>query len=220
MPPCAMHEIGGRSRPAGSTPVSLLASHQRNQRRRSAAAKHRCERVEIDRRRRASTGNLLDRWPDRTARRASTEGCSIAETSSRRWRFAPWRSMPGDSASAFASVPPEVKMTLRGIGADQRRDLLARLLDELPRRPAFAMHRGRIAGRVPAPRHRRARLRPQRRGRIPVEIDALGHCILITKSTFSTSPKDLLFALNSCKRARARLLFECAGHRRQGCPVN
>ena len=84
-------------------------------------------------------------------------------------------SMTGDSASAFASVPPEVKITLRAIGADQRRDLLARLLDHLPRRAALAVHRGRIAGQVQRGAQGLARLRAQRRTRIPVQIDARDH---------------------------------------------
>ena len=57
----------------------------------------------------------------------------------------PGRSIAGVSASAFASVPPDVKMTLRGVRADQRRDLLARVLDQTPGRPALGMHRRRIA---------------------------------------------------------------------------
>jgi len=45
---------------------------------------------------------------------ASTEACSIAETTSRSAAGPAPRRMPGVSASALASVPPDVKTTLRG----------------------------------------------------------------------------------------------------------
>ena len=82
-------------------------------------------------------------------------------------------SMAGVSASTLASVPPQVKVTFLRLGPDQRGDLLARLLDQAARRAALGMDRGRIAGQRKRGAHGGARLRPQRRGRVPVEI-ALG----------------------------------------------
>ena len=61
------------------------------------------------------------------------------------------------------------------IGAGQRRDVLARLLDHLPRRAPFAVHRGRIAGKVQRDVKSLARFRSQRCARIPVQINAPGH---------------------------------------------
>ena len=46
----------------------------------------------------------------------------------------------------LASVPPEVNTTSRGVGADQRRDLLARGLHQAARGAAGGMDRRRIAG--------------------------------------------------------------------------
>ena len=53
----------------------------------------------------------------------------------------------GVSASAFASVPPEVKTTLRG-SAPTSAATLARAppRPQAPRRPALGMDRGRVAG--------------------------------------------------------------------------
>ena len=48
----------------------------------------------------------------------------------------------------LASVPPEVNTTSRAARADQRRDLLARVLDQAPRRAALGVDRRRIAGHV------------------------------------------------------------------------
>ena len=51
----------------------------------------------------------------------------------------------------------------------------AGILDQPPRFTALGVHRGWIARDVPRMRHRRPRLGAERRGRIPVEIDARGH---------------------------------------------
>ena len=91
---------------------------------------------------------------------ARTEACSIAEINSRsRGRFSSAVSIAGVSASILASVPLEVKITSAGRAADQRRHLLARLLDQVPRRAALGMHRGRIAGQRQTP-PRKAALAP------------------------------------------------------------
>ena len=69
------------------------------------------------------TGIACDLLRREAARPRSTDGCSIAETSSRSKSAPRARDQPGDNASALASVPPEVKITFRRVGADQRRDL-------------------------------------------------------------------------------------------------
>src|SRR4051794_22885714 len=61
------------------------------------------------------------------------------------------------------------------LGSDGGRDNGPRLLDQPPRLPAFGVDRGRIAAALKGMRHRRLRFRAQRRGGVPVEIDALGH---------------------------------------------
>ena len=77
---------------------------------------------------------------------------------------------PGDSARALASVPPEVKTTSAGSAPTSARDLPARLLDRPARGAAFGMDGGRVPGKFQGRQHGGARLRPQRRGGIPVEI--------------------------------------------------
>jgi len=63
-------------------------------------------------------------------------------------------------------------------GADGCRDGGASVLDQPARLTAFGMDRGRIAGHVPSDRHRLPGLGAQRRRRIPVEIDPVGHSLL------------------------------------------
>ena len=62
-------------------------------------------------------------------------------------------------------------------GEPPRRRAIARprVLDQPAGLTAFRMHRRRIAADVPRRRHRLPRLGAQRRGRIPVEIDPVGH---------------------------------------------
>ena len=85
------------------------------------------------------------------------------------------RRSAGDSASVLASVPPDVNTTSPRLGPDQRRDLLPRVLDEAPRA------RGRRHGprtdcrQVQRRRPWRPAPRPQRRGRVPVEIGLRRH---------------------------------------------
>ena len=90
------------------TPVSLLASMSETSAARAIAQARRRGRRDRQRHRRRPAS--LER---RAAKRppASTEGCSIAETSS---RSQPPGQSPGVSASTLASVPPDVKTTLRG----------------------------------------------------------------------------------------------------------
>ena len=116
----------------------------------------------------------------RSGRRRAPDGCSIAETSSRSRGILPPLSMAGVSASMLASVPPEVNTTLRGFGADQGRDLRARILDEAPDGAAFAVDRGGIADEIERCPHRVARLPAQRRSCIPVEINPLSHTYFTT----------------------------------------
>ena len=58
---------------------------------------------------------------------------------------------------------------------NQRRNLLARLLDQPPGCAPLAMDGGRIANDIERRDQDVIRLRPQRRSCIPVEIDALRH---------------------------------------------
>jgi hypothetical protein len=60
------------------------------------------------------------------------------------------------------------------LGGDQRRHRAARVLAEAARGPALGMDRRRVAGSLERRDHDGARLVPQRRGRVPVEIDP-GH---------------------------------------------
>src|SRR5260370_15182746 len=60
-------------------------------------------------------------------------------------------------------------------GADEHRDMLARLLNKPARRPALAMNGGWVARRIEGSKHCRARLGTQRRTGIPVEIKAFVH---------------------------------------------
>ena len=92
-----------------------------------------------------------------------------------RRRFRRGSASTGESASMLASVPPEVNTTLRGSAPTSAATLLARLLDQAARGAALGMDRGRIAGDLERGHGGGARLRPQRRGRIPVEINSLGH---------------------------------------------
>ena len=72
---------------------------------------------------------------------------------------------------------------LARLAADRRRDLAPRPLDQRPRRPALGMDRGRVADQIAIAAAIAARASgPQRRGRVPVEIDPAAHhrrpCIL------------------------------------------
>ena len=102
------------ARPAAARrPISVSIAARRDRRRRS--------RVDRDR----STGRRGNRPP------ASTEGCSIAETSSRsKPALAGAGDDAGDSASMLASVPPEVKTTSAGSAPTRAATSAARLLDQ------------------------------------------------------------------------------------------
>ena len=120
---------------------------------------------------------------------ASTEGCSIADTSNMGMAWPESAPIPaphrGESASILASVPPDVNTTSRGSRPDQCGDLFARLLDEAARGPAFGMDRGRIAGDIERRNHGGAGLAAQRRRRIPVEIDPLSHGLVASRQTIT-----------------------------------
>ena len=104
----------------------VVGEHQRNQRHAGRPAEQALQRREIDDARRRSTGMSSSRRPKRPP--ARTDGCSIADDQQRR---RPHRQ--DVSASMLASVPPEVKTTSRAAGADQCRDLFARVLDQTAR---------------------------------------------------------------------------------------
>ena len=119
-------------------------------------------------------GNLFDhRRPESARPQAPRDARSPKPAAGR--TPAPPAPVVGDSASTLASVPPEVKTTLRGSAPTSAATCSPRLLDQVARRAAFRMDRGRIAAQVQRGDHRGARLRTQRRRRIPVEIDPFCH---------------------------------------------
>ena len=61
------------------------------------------------------------------------------------------------------------------ISADQRRNLLARLLDRAARHAAFAVHRRRVSGQLMRCDKRLPRFRAEGRTGVPVEINTRGH---------------------------------------------
>jgi len=159
--PCACAERGDFG--GGSMiPVSLLATHNRHDRRARVAGKLPFEPGQVD--------DPVARRPILSARgtASKTELCSTAETRMRS------RPLP-ISARWFASVPPLRKITPRV----PRRSALP------PRRaparrfgapPGPAMDRRGIAAAGKRRCNRRRRLGAQRRGRIPIEISlAPGH---------------------------------------------
>ena len=99
----------------------------------------------------------------------------MAETSSLSTGGPEPRRSPGVSASALASVPPDVKTTFRGQRADRCRNRGPRLLDQPAGLAALGVDRRRIAAEIPRRSHRRPGFGAKRRGRIPVEIDPVGH---------------------------------------------
>ena len=90
---------------------------------------------------------------------ASTEACSMADTSSRSTGRPAPRRKPGVSASALASVPPEVKTTFRGSAPTAAGDRGPRVLDQPAGLAAFGMDRGRVAAEIPRRSHRLPALR-------------------------------------------------------------
>ena len=126
-----------RRRAAGPCPSASAAS-----RRSRAARSMRPSGVDRNVRPSLPTGN---RPP------ARTDGCSIAEMNSRsRGALSPPISIAGVSASALASVPPDVKVTSRG-ARRQAGHLLAGFLDGAAGRAALRMDRRRVAGEIGAP---------------------------------------------------------------------
>ena len=126
------------------TPVSLLASMSETSGRERPASS-RSQRGEIDHARRRRPA-ILDRSGAKRPPR-STDGCSIAETSSR--RRSARRSRRQRQRVGLGAAGGEHHVAR--LGADQRRDLLARLLDQAARRAALGVDRGRVAGQRPAP---------------------------------------------------------------------
>ena len=76
-------------------------------------------------------------------------------------------------------------------GTDQRRHLLPCELDQAARGPALAMDRGGIAELVERRHHRGARLRAQRRRRVPVEVGPSVHDPFNVRSTPHASFADI-----------------------------
>ena len=112
-PPCRC-TIAAASATGWMTPVSLFAAMSETSAR--PPARQAFARAQRDRPRRSRANrNLLDVAPPRTARqRAPRDARSPRPAGDRMGASRPPTSMTGVSASAFASVPPEVKITLRG----------------------------------------------------------------------------------------------------------
>ena len=160
------------------TPVSLLATISGDQRHLAAVA--------------VAASSRSRRWPSRAdAIPAGIElidaaGCEVAA------RHAP-RHVPGRddgsiaaaappcssrfrlSASALASEPPEVKITLRGSAPTAAATCSRASSTSRRTAAALAMDRRRVPDHIHGREHGGARLRAQRRGRIPVEIDPVRH---------------------------------------------
>ena len=222
-PAVPMHDLGRLRATGWITPVSLFAAMSETSARcrqalqaAAASAARSTTPSRVDR-------NLLDRRAARTARPHSTEGCSIAETSRRSNGASRARSSSGVSASAFASVPPEVKID---VARDRRRPAprpaRAPASTSCARRAALAMDRGRIAGQRPAPRtglraprHAAAHSHssPDRRAR-PLILDP--------PSPHSSAhyPKDLLLAPEIVQKKPATPARLCRGFTWRGCPIN
>ena len=217
----AMHDVGRLRAPAGSRRSRCWrAISETSARCRRKGFEPLRQRRQIDRAV-GIDGNLLD--PGRTNRPpASTDGCSIADTS---------RRSNGRLSSAICNRRRQCERIRLGsarceddiarIGADQRRDLLARLLDRMPRRAAFAVDRGRIADAVPARRETPpapaagAVCSHSSLDRARAAIDSRSD-----KSTFRhTNPKDLLFALEIVQTGPATpARFRAAGSHGEAVP--
>ena len=70
------------------------------------------------------------------------------------------------------------------LGADRHRDALARRFQDLPGGTALGVHRRRVAHDLHGRSHGGARLRAQRRGRIPVEIGPFRHGVRLSWSPY------------------------------------
>ena len=113
---------------------------------------------------------------------ASTEACSIAETMSRSTAGPLPRLQTRRKRERIRFRSARGEDDVLRLGADGRGNRGARILDQPPRLAALGMDRRRIAAESQSARHRRPRLGAQRRGRVPVEIDALGHGSHIARS--------------------------------------
>ena len=166
-PPAAC-TIAAASATGCITPVSLLASISETSGR-AALETAAGQRREID----APVGidgNSSIASRGNSAARAH-RGCSIADIKSlSRGRFSPAVSIAGVSASMLASVPPQVKITLAGRAPTSAATCSRARSTSRARRTALGMHRGWIADDRQRLAQRRPRLRPQRRGRVPIEI--------------------------------------------------
>ena len=166
-----------RSRAIGwITPVSLLASMTETSGR-SALRKRRCASAS-----RSTTPSRVDRQSldcirRRNARRsAPRDARSPTRTAGRATPCARQPRAPASAPACWPRCAPLVKVTFFGSAPTKRGDLA-----RAPPRPGAARPAPRHGPRTDcrsassAADHRRARLRPQRRGGVPVEIDALAH---------------------------------------------
>ena len=158
-----------------TTPVSLLASMSETSGLPPVARRQRSRQrgkvdppVGVDR-------NLLDRVRRKAPARAAPTDARSPRPAADRAAVSPAVRSPATSASMLASVPPEVKTTSRG-SAPTSAATCSRACSIRRRaaRPSACTEDG-LPTTSSAAAWRGARLRPQRRGGIPVEIDALGH---------------------------------------------
>ena len=146
-----------------STPVSLLAICSDTSAR-PLRQRPRCSRAPVERTTPSRpTGTSMSCAPEPRAG-ASTESCSMPDR-----RIA---SQPRGQHRIVGLRAAAGEDDLGRLGADQRRHLLARVLDETAGPPALGMRRRRIAGNVESRDHGCPRLATQRRRRVPIEICA------------------------------------------------
>ena len=172
----AMHDLGRLARPAGSRRSRCSPPSARRERAvRQRLSSRRCSAAEIDHAiavdrklldlgRREPSARQHRRMLDRRDQQAVERPLVARDLRS-----------SGDSASAFASVPPEVKMTLRASAPTSAATRSRACSIMLPRRTAFAVDRGRVPGQFQRRATSRARLGPQRRTRIPVQVGTRDH---------------------------------------------
>ena len=106
---------------------------------------------------------------------ASTEACSMAETSNRLAGSPGASPKPRRQRQRIRLGSARCKHDISRQRADSAGDRGPRVLDEFARLAALGMYRGRIAGEIPRRRHRLPGLAAKRRGRVPVEIDPVRH---------------------------------------------
>ena len=180
-PPARMDQIRPPPRPAGSTPVSLLASMTETSAGCRAPPSSLRQRVEIDHAvgvtGTASIGGRQSARPPaptdaRSPRPAGARAAAPCRPERRRQRQRIGLGAAGGEDDVAGSAPTSAATCSRASSISRR-----------AARPSPCTDDG-LPARSSAADHRRPRLRPQRRGRIPVEIDArrlIGVLILLVR---------------------------------------